>query len=106
MLGSPDFFLLALAVVKGGVEGVGHILAVIQLTDPVRHQSSSPQDYPNENSISRLDSLAVGVLPEWCLGDPHLFAHFLICAKLVAAKFNKQVVPFPLSHILASPSAR
>ena len=113
MLGSPDFFLLALAVVKGGVEGVGHILAVIQLTNPVRHQSSSPQYYPNENNIkwpiSRLDSLAVGVLPEWRLRDPHLFAHFLICAKLVAAKFNKQLgqaAPFPLSHILASPSAQ
>ena len=32
-------------------------------------------------------SLAVGVLPEWCLGDPHLFAHFLICGKLVSPNF-------------------
>ena len=67
-------------------------------------------------------SLAVGVLPEWCLGDPHLFAHFLICGIVMEAKYSVHdisiqlaatcgceyfaFVPFPLFRILVSPSAQ
>jgi len=51
----PDFFLAALAVVKGCVQGVGDVFTMVK--------------HPN---------LAVGVLPEWRLRNPHLFAHFLL----------------------------
>ena len=33
-----------------------------------------------------INSLAVGVLPEWRLGNPHLFAHFLNCGESSVSK--------------------